>query len=664
MIQTELFNSRLNTGNKLRFIDLFAGIGGFHLALHKIGANCVFASEIDKYARQTYQENFKLISPELFNNNLFNKDIRQISTSSIPEFHVLCAGFPCQPFSQAGLKQGFNDGIKGERGNLFFVIADILEEKSPNAFILENVRHLIKHNNGKTFEVIKKTILDIGYSFYYKILKASDYGLPQHRPRVFMVGFKNDTLNEFKFPSKKPLQFTMSHVFNGTCNKEIGFTLRVGGKGSGVEDRRNWDCYLVNNEVKKIGVLEAKKLQGFPPDFKFPVSNSEALKQLGNSVAITVVEEVSKQVLEYINKLQGVEHNMLDNKKANKGEWSEFVVMLKLLLDQSIDIYNHKLQKTNNSFKVLTIYGKTNTEFKLINNSLAIQQNGQIIYRKLVSEIINLAHIENILAEINNNNKTTFTLISVPSEIEHVVLEHISLKTKSTIKSDLFVGIENEDTCGEYKTGFSIKSHLGGKSTLINASAGTNFIYEINGVDFTQSQINEINNISTKSKIRDRLKKIYYNGGNISFVGTEKSEMAHNLSLLDSNMANFIAEILLSYYNGLTNSVITYATAQSNVFSDENIRTHKLRKFLTAFALGAFPSRCWNGNESSNGFIILKPDGDMGALHILYREELESYLLLNTFLDTPSSSRNRFGSIFKEGNKMLIKLNLQVRLKH
>ena len=222
----------------LKFIDLFAGIGGFHLAMKDLGVNCVFASEIDESARQTYRTNFRKISPNLFKDDekLFNKDITQIDPKDIPDFDILCGGFPCQPFSNAGFRKGFED----TRGTLFFNIAEIIRVKQPKAIFLENVRGLINHNNGKTFETIRRVIEeDIGYSFYYKVVKASDYGLPQARPRVFIVGFK-DTNQYFEFPDSFPLRFNMSDVLGGKCSREIGFTLRCGGRGSKISDRRNW----------------------------------------------------------------------------------------------------------------------------------------------------------------------------------------------------------------------------------------------------------------------------------------------------------------------------------------------------------------------------------------------------------------------------------------
>ncbi|MDD4202369.1 MAG: DNA cytosine methyltransferase, partial [Candidatus Omnitrophica bacterium] len=179
----------MENNKKLRIIDLFAGIGGFHLAFHNVGAKCVFASEIDKYARKTYEHNFKKMSPDLFKDNMFKGDIQDIDLNEIPDFDILCAGFPCQPFSQIGYRRGFQEK-QANRGNMFLEIVKILDAKRPKAFFLENVRHLLKHDGGRTFNIIKKTLEGLGYSFKYKIVKASDYGLPQHRPRLFMVGFK------------------------------------------------------------------------------------------------------------------------------------------------------------------------------------------------------------------------------------------------------------------------------------------------------------------------------------------------------------------------------------------------------------------------------------------------------------------------------------------
>ena len=278
---------------KYKFIDLFAGIGGFHLAFHKAGAECVFASEWDEDARLTYEANFAKISPKLFEKNNFVGDITQIKKASIPNFDILTGGFPCQPFSQAGHGRGFKD----VRGTLFFDIAEIIEVKKPQAFFLENVQRLHSHDNGKTFRVIERILTkELGYSFFHKIVRASDHGLPQHRPRIFMIGFRDPNI-EFEFPKKRELLFNMSDVMGGEVEREIGLTLRVGGKASPIHDRRNWDGYIVDGETRRLTPREALKMQGFPSSFKFPVNDSVAMKQLGNSVAVKAVHAYAQQIL-------------------------------------------------------------------------------------------------------------------------------------------------------------------------------------------------------------------------------------------------------------------------------------------------------------------------------------------------------------------------------
>ena len=276
-----------------RFIDLFAGIGGFHLGLSAAGGRCVFASEWDTHARATYEHNFKVTDKRLFTTGHFVGDITKVDPASIPDFDILAGGFPCQPFSHAGFKKGFADS----RGTLFFNIAEIIRVKRPRAFFLENVRHLLKHDNGRTFAAIKDVLTNqLGYSFDARLVRASDFGLPQHRPRLYMVGFR-DPDSSFTWPTPVPLSMTMSDVFGAPCSRAIGFTLRVGGRGSGLHDRRNWDAYLVDGALRRLGPREGKLMQGFPDDFEFPVSPVQAMKQLGNSVAVPAVEAVARQIV-------------------------------------------------------------------------------------------------------------------------------------------------------------------------------------------------------------------------------------------------------------------------------------------------------------------------------------------------------------------------------
>ena len=295
------------------FIDLFAGIGGFHLAFHKLkkkyNNKCVFVSEIDEHARQTYEKNFSRIDKENFlilkEKGFFVGDIVPFSsknTNKIPSHDILCAGFPCQPFSQAGYKRGFQEA-KENRGNMFFEIFSILQAKKPKAFFLENVRHILNHDKGRTFEIIRNSLQQLGYSFRYQVVKASEFNLPQHRPRVFMVGFKGETTStsKFRFPKPIKLKKNMSQIFGGNCDREIGYTLRVGGAGSGIDDRRNWDAYRVNGKVTRLGIEEGKAMMGFPKSFQFPVTRSAAMKQLGNSVAVNAIQATLENILFYLD---------------------------------------------------------------------------------------------------------------------------------------------------------------------------------------------------------------------------------------------------------------------------------------------------------------------------------------------------------------------------
>lgn len=310
-------------GSGYKFIDLFAGIGGFHEALSVLDAQCVFASEWNEAARSTYRLNYKDSSPEIFEDNErhFNRDITEITQafdgdktdtkvkrhiqSKIPQFDVLCAGFPCQPFSQAGHKLGFGD----ERGNLFFDIEKILYARKPKAIFLENVRHLLKHDNENTIKEIRRRLDEAGYGEVFEFtVKASDHGLPQHRPRVFIIGFRNSRARgRFRQPGGRPLQMTMSDIFGAPVTdlsgkeRKIGFTLRVGGKSSPIEDRRNWDGYIVNSEVRRLTPVMGLRMQGFDTEkFRFPseISYSDQMKQLGNSVAVPAIEDYARAIFE------------------------------------------------------------------------------------------------------------------------------------------------------------------------------------------------------------------------------------------------------------------------------------------------------------------------------------------------------------------------------
>ncbi len=313
----------------IKIADLFAGIGGIRRGFeqaHPNGVETVFTSEWDKYAGLTYRENYP--SEEIAG------DITQIPESEVPNHDILLAGFPCQPFSQAGLKQGFND----TRGTLFFDIERILVAKQPKAFLLENVKRLRTHDDGRTLKVIYERLKLAGYiNLHTQVLRARDFGLPQNRERIFIVGFLDKSI-EFEFPEptniptqvgdileeKVPEKYTISdRLWEGHQRRKQENKRK--GKGFGFGLFRESDTYtntisaryykdgseiLIHQgeekNPRKLTPREAARLQGFPDSFKIPVSDAQAYRQFGNSVAVNVVEAVAKKMLEAMGEIQKV----------------------------------------------------------------------------------------------------------------------------------------------------------------------------------------------------------------------------------------------------------------------------------------------------------------------------------------------------------------------
>lgn len=660
--------------SSFKFIDLFAGIGGFHIAMHNLGGECVFASEIDANARKTYIHNFSKISPELFESGNYNSDIRSIDPSEIPDFDILCGGFPCQPFSQAGLKRGFEDAHNSERGNLFFYIAEIIKEKKPKAFFLENVRGLLKHDNGKTLAVIQNILEnELGYSFYYKIVQACDFGLPQLRPRLFMVGFRDESfMKSFSFPNPTGLKFTMSDVWEGNCTRDIGFTLRVGGRGSGIDDRRNWDHYLVDGEVKKIGSKEGKKMQGFPDDFEFPVSETQAMKQLGNSVAINAIQAVANNVVNHMCNLSNDinnsdntifdEQNITDMKLTkNKGEWSELFVFLKSLYDKKINFGTKDLTVLEEYIDINKVTNDNLTsEFLIRDNKILVQNKGESnIKETIFNEVIDNSVLNELFQEIKNGEKTF--------EIEkfNVIQSKLGISIvkggNSNQKADINLSFNNSNIQYDNQ-GFGIKSYIGSKPTLLNASSNTNFIFKVNGL--SRNHIDEINSINTTYKLKDRLNKIFELGGELKYVGAEKENMEFNLKMVDSKLPELIGEALISFYVHRNNSVknVVELISDSSNSDDILLNTNIFKKFLVAILLGFFAGKKWNGEYEANGTLVLKDSGDLLAYHIIKLDVLKDYLFEHIKFDTPSTTRHMFGNLYqeKDGN-LYFKLNMQLR---
>jgi len=266
-----------------RFIDLFSGIGGFHQGASWAGGQCVMASDIDEIANETYFTNYG-IHPV--------GDIYNVKSEEIPDFDLLCAGFPCQAFSVVGHRKGFED----ERGVLIFQVLRILKDRQPKAFILENVKGLLSVQGGEIYKFILGELEKVGYNVYNQVLEAKDYGTPQLRKRLFFVGIRKDIKADFTFPDPVPLKITFSEIMGGKTERDYSFTIRIGGRRSGINNRYNWDSYIVDGKVRYITPEECLLLHGFPKGFKLCGKEGQKYHQVGNSVSCCIVNELVKQL--------------------------------------------------------------------------------------------------------------------------------------------------------------------------------------------------------------------------------------------------------------------------------------------------------------------------------------------------------------------------------
>ncbi len=313
-------NMKMDIGSSPKFIDLFAGIGGIRLPFDELGYECVFSSEIDKFAQKTYQSYFDEIPAG---------DITQIEPETLPDFDILLAGFPCQPFSQAGLKKGFMD----TRGTMFFYIENIIKIKKPNVIFLENVKGLRNHDKGRTFKTICNSLEQLGYSVKSTVLAAKDFGLPQHRERIYIVAFKDkNKAEQFSFPTPSSIETKVGDILEESVDDKYTISdklwaghqrrkkaHRAKGNGFGYSLFNAYSPYtstisaryykdgseiLIEQQGKnprKITPTEAARLQGFPDSIVDKarlngVSDAQLYKQLGNAVAVSVVRAIAKHI--------------------------------------------------------------------------------------------------------------------------------------------------------------------------------------------------------------------------------------------------------------------------------------------------------------------------------------------------------------------------------
>ena len=306
--------------SKYTVVSLFSGAGGLDLGFHNAGFEIIWANDFDKYAVQTYRENF--------DNAIIYDDINNIDFKDIPDADVIIGGFPCQPFSMMGSELGFDD----VRGTVFFTVADLIKRKidkgaKPKVVVLENVRRLLTHDGGNTFKVVKHIMeKELGYKVFYKILNSSDFGVPQTRNRIFIVCFDNQDV-EFTFPETIDLNCTMHDMLEENVNDKyflsdkILKTILSNGTGkynakSEIDleiarplcstmhkmHRACQDNYVTDRgRVRRLTPREAARLQGFPDDFLIPVSDTQAYRQFGNAVTVNVAEAVARSILEVLN---------------------------------------------------------------------------------------------------------------------------------------------------------------------------------------------------------------------------------------------------------------------------------------------------------------------------------------------------------------------------
>lgn len=280
--------NKMISDKRITFIDLFCGMGSFHYSFQKLGWECVMSSDIDNTAKKTYKENY---------GQLPLGDIIDIDPTTIPNYDILCAGFPCQSFSNCGKHRGFDD----ERGTLFFHIMKFIRHHKPKVIILENVHGLLSHDGGNTFQRIKTELETTNYKINHKVLLCSDYGIPQMRKRLFIIGVRNDiplvkNIDEILSLDTYKKTTTLTEYLGKKFEKKIAYTIRCGGKNSPINDKHNWDGYIVDGQEYRLTIADCLKLQGFDANFKLCGNNKEQWKQLGNTIPIIFTEIIGKQI--------------------------------------------------------------------------------------------------------------------------------------------------------------------------------------------------------------------------------------------------------------------------------------------------------------------------------------------------------------------------------
>ena len=353
---------------------------------------------------------------------------------------------------------------------------------------------------------------------------------------------------------------------------------------------------------------------------------------------------------------------------GNKGEWSEIYTLLKIISDKNLFAGDSDLKKIESLiFPIIKILrDESNGTYEYgYENDLVIIKGNEEEFRIPLNQFQEQAVF--LLSKIKEVTSATFSIPEIETFINS--FSCVSLKAKSSVKSDIRIIIHDQRTGTTPELGFSIKSQLGGASTILNAGKTTNFIYKIDKITLSKSQIVEINSIDSRSKIKDRIEKIKDFSGVFNFTKTESSIFGNNLTLIDSSLPKILSEIIYQFFTSEHSKMSDLVTEISksnplkyNLETNHPFYSYKIKRFLTDIALGMMPSKVWTGElDATGGYLVVKEDGEVLCYHIYNRNEFEDYLLSNTKLETASSTRHDFGTVYEEGKEIYFNLNLQIR---
>lgn len=702
-----------------RAIDLFAGIGGIRRGFDNAfgdDIDTVFVSEWDEPAQKTYKLNY----PE----SDIAGDITKIPESSIPEFDICLAGFPCQAFSMAGKHGGFEDDYHGRcRGTLFLDVARICEYHKPKVIFCENVKGLTIHDKGKTYKVIKKTFEDLGYDVFEKVLNSKDFGVPQNRERIYIVCFRKDLgVQNFSFPEGDkrkvyikdildnepiPSKYYLSTTYMDTLIKHrarheskgngfgyeirpldgIAGTIVCGGMGRErnlIVDHREHSMMptthitgeINKDDIRKMTPREWARLQGFPDEFRWNLADTHMYKQFGNSVTVNVIEAIAKEIRKVLDKGGKL--------MANRGEWGEPYVALRVLGDRRLYIADKNGEK--NQFEWMDVLELIRHE--AIDRVVTYRVNDEedTVIEVFVNEDFRsktgvnryLAIANKLAQEIKDGKGRSFEVSDVVQEfLKEIEMQHI--KAKSIDKSDLFLSIKDPRAAiVREHVGFSVKSEFGKNPTLFNTAKASAVVYKIDGMtDKLMDQINLLIDSKGNVAVSERCDKLLESGCKFTFVGFPYAQRAkceafrENLDLIDPRLPKVIERMLwYHFFEKMPETNLIDVTENIIVknpcrLSRPEVKyVYMMKSFLYASYCGMTASTLWNGDSQVNGgFIKVSADGEVIAHYALESDAFKSYLYKNCYLEFPSTDEGHgnYAKVYKENDEYYFRLNFQIR---